>query len=74
MQTDDIYVVKTPRNMWQVSEGARRLPTLTFRLRHHAIAFGRALACSHHSSMYIRGSGGWALQTTESLTYPVTLD
>lgn len=77
MQAINIHVKQMASGSWRVSEGALqspKLPKRTFKIRGHAIAFGRALAFSGGSRLYIHGPDGiGALQTKASLTYPVTL-
>lgn len=73
-QPDDINVGQISSGSWQVSERAQPLNKRSFKIRSHAIAFGRAQAFSSGSNLYIEGPDGSGLiQTKESLTYPLTL-
>jgi uncharacterized protein DUF2188 len=75
MQSKDIYVTRITNGSWLVGKGSERLPKRTFKIKDHAIAFGRAVAFSRGSRLYIHGSDGiGVLQAKESLTYPVTLE
>jgi hypothetical protein len=75
MQLKDISIMRITDGSWLEGKGAECLPIRTFKIKGHAIAFGRAVAFSRASRFYIPGSDGiGVLQTKESLTYPVTLE
>jgi len=75
MQATHINVAQTDSGSWLVSQGTRRLPMRAFRLKAHAMAFGRALAFSRRAGLYVYGPDGCATQQArQTLTYPITLD
>ncbi len=75
MQSNDINVAQISSGSWLVSEGAEHRTLRTFKLRAHAVVFGRTRAHSLGSNMYIYGPDRiGVLQTRESLTYPFVLN
>lgn len=77
MPAINIHVTQIASGSWGVSDGALQSPKSLkrmFKIRGHAIAFGRALALASGSGLYIHGPDGiGVLQTKASLSYPVTL-
>lgn len=69
MQSKDINVAQIASGSWVVSEEADRLSKRTFKIKSHAISFGKARAFSNSSRLYVHGPDGIGiLQTKESLT------
>jgi len=75
MQATHINVAQTDSGSWLVSQGTRQLAMRAFRLKAHAMAFGRALAFSRGAAMYVYARDGRATQQArQTLTYPIKLD
>jgi hypothetical protein len=75
MKDDFIRVTKQREHLWCVLRGRRDLRLLTFKLKAHAIAYGRAVACSGKLALFVDDRNGVAVrQSWSSLTYPVFLD
>jgi hypothetical protein len=75
MKGDYILVTKQHEASWSVLRGQRNLYLLRFRLKQHAVAFGRAMALSRKLALFVDDRNGIAVrQSTASLTYPVLLD
>ena len=70
-----IHVVESNSGLSLVT-GDGRLPAIqTFAHKHHAVAFGRALAFSQSLPLWIYGKDGAAeRQSSETLTYPTYLE
>ncbi len=68
-----IYVTQIAGIGWRVS-GGKGEPRV-FRIREHALAFGRALAYSTQSELLVIGPNGSVMrQTRASMTYPLDLN
>jgi hypothetical protein len=75
MKSDFIRVTKRRTAFWSVVRGQRHLCLLTFKLKSHAVAYARAIACSGKLVLFVDDSFGTAVrQSSSSLTYPVVLD
>ena len=75
MQDDFIRVTKQREHFWSVLRGQRNLRLLSFKLKSHAVAYGRVMACSSKLSLFVDDRNGIAVrQSSSSLTYPVFLD
>lgn len=75
MKSDYILVTKPHGASWSVLRGQSNLCLLCFRLKAHAVAFGRALACSRQLPLFVDDRNGIAVrQSSASLTYPMLLD
>jgi hypothetical protein len=75
MNDDFIRVSKRRTAFWSVLRGQRHLCLLTFKLKSHAVAYARAIACSGKLALFVDDSYGTAIrQSSSSLTYPVLLD
>jgi hypothetical protein len=75
MKGDYILVTKRHGASWSVLRGQRHLCLLRFRLKQHAVAFGRAMAFSRKLALFVDDRNGIAVrQSAASLTYPVLLD
>lgn len=75
MKGDYILVTKQHGASWLVLRGQRNLFLLRFRLKQHAVAFGRAMAFSGKLALFVDNRNGIAVrQSAASLTYPVLLD
>lgn len=69
MTMSAIHIGQVAGNGWQVNGGNRG--TRHFRIREHALAFGRALAFSTQSELLLSESDGSTVrQTRASMTYP----
>ena len=69
----DVEIEQITSGSWHVSGGNSALGRV-FRSRDHALAFGRALAYSKRSDLYLCGPDGASIrQKRSSLTYPATL-
>jgi len=75
MRATHINVAQAESGSWLVSRGTRRLPVRAFRLKAHAMAFGRALAFNRHVEMIVHDLDGRSTRHQRaSLTYPTSLD
>jgi hypothetical protein len=75
MQGDYILVARQHEASWSVLRGGGSLCLLSFRLKQHAVAFGRAMAFSKKLALFVDDRNGIAIrQSSESLTYPLLLD
>lgn len=75
MKGDYILVTKRHQASWSVLRGQRHLCLLRFRLKQHAVAFGRATAFSRKLALFVDDENGIAVrQSAASITYPVLLD
>lgn len=75
MAINDINVWQKTSGSWLAGQQGKRLSNRAFRIREHAIAFGKALAFSRGANLYIRGPDGIrVLQKNESKTHRVTLE
>lgn len=74
MDTRSIHVKQRPCGSWNVS-GDGVMVTRLFRIRAHAVAFGRALAFSTRSALFFYGADGARIQQSKaSMTYPRVLE
>lgn len=70
-----IRVTQQQGRRWRVLRGLDCESPLTFRLKAHAIAYGRALSCSGKLTLFIDDRRGIAVeQEASSLTYPRSLN
>lgn len=75
MRGDYILVTKRHGASWLVLRGQCNLCLLRFRLKQHAVAFGRTMAFSRKLALFVDNRNGIAVrQSSASLTYPVLLD
>jgi hypothetical protein len=74
METRSITLTQAKDGWWVVGNGRRKLPTIMFLKRSHALAFARALAHSLRESLFVASQAGrLRKQGRETLTYPITL-
>jgi hypothetical protein len=71
----DIHVVRGPDEVWLVKQGEMSLASPSYRVRAHAMAFARAVACRAHADMIVHDlCGAKTRYTRASLSYPTSLD
>jgi hypothetical protein len=75
MRGTDVHVAKAKDTFWIVAHGdALDLNLGRFRLRSHALAFGRAVAHSSRVEMVVHESDGRRVRhPAVSLTYPTSI-
>lgn len=77
MRNLDVHVVKGKDAYWIVALGEDRMDRSLgrFRVRSHALAFGRAVAHRGHVEMVVHESDGRRIRyAATSLTYPSTIN
>lgn len=68
-----IHIEQKACGFWEVHGGSNRA-SRSFRIREHAIAFGRARAFSTNARLFLREANGLRVrQSRASMTYPVVL-
>lgn len=73
MPDASIHIEQNACGFWEVRGGADRA-TRSFRIREHAIAFGRARAFSTNAMLFLREADGLCVrQSRASMTYPLVL-
>jgi hypothetical protein len=73
MAAGTIHVKQRPCGSWNVS-GDEGLFSRSFRIRAHAVAFGRALAFTTGSTLFFYDADGSRVrQSRASMTYPLVL-
>ena len=70
-----IRVTQRQEHLWSVVRGLSIEKPLSFRLKAHAVAYGRALSCSGKLTLFVDDKHGVAvMQESSSLTYPLSLN
>ncbi len=75
MNDDFIRVTRRRKPDWTVVRGPAGIDLLTFRVKAHAVAYGRAVSHSGKMALFVDDQDGTTVrQETSSLTYPRKLN
>jgi hypothetical protein len=75
VKNDFIRVTRRSDGAWAVFRGSQGLVLLAFRLKAHAVAYGRAISFSRKLALFVDDTFGIGVrQPSSSLTYPMILD
>lgn len=72
---DDIHVELDASEAWHVTRGSQRQHVDSYRFKHHAMAYARAVAYGLHAELVSHDPNGRVTRHARaSLTYPVCLE
>lgn len=75
MNNDFIRVTRRRDGMWAVFRGRGGLVLLAFRLKAHAVAYGRAISLSRKLALFVDNKSGIGVrQSSSTFTCPIVLD